>query len=72
MTMPTLDSPVGLPNPNPNPNLQHHVRDHSPDEYWSGPESDNQDGSRAAKRKRPLTVSYVSTFCRYLLVSESY
>lgn len=42
-------------------------REHSADDFWSDRESDNNhsagqdelNGSRALKRKRPLTVSYV-------------
>ena len=44
-----------------------HEREQSADEFWSDLESDNNhsatqdelNGSRALKRKRPLTVSYV-------------
>lgn len=53
--MPTVGSPAS---PDAPPD-SHHSRDqeknNSPDESWSGPESDN--ASRSLKRKRPLTVS---------------
>lgn len=53
--------------PGHNLNLGDPERDQSPAEYSSGLDSDNDalglngsSGSRALKRKRPLTVSYVS------------
>lgn len=56
--MPTFGDPAAAPV------AQHpldHGRGHTPDESGSGPDSDTHDSSRAAKRKRPLTVSYVRT-----------
>lgn len=51
------------PLPPPSRPLGDQDRDNSADESWSAADSDNdrinQNGTRALKRKRPLTVSYV-------------
>lgn len=60
--MPTVANSSAPGAPPISPRSRDQERDHSADESWSGPESDNaahHDASHSLKRKRPQTVSYV-------------
>ncbi|OKO94506.1 hypothetical protein PENSUB_11773 [Penicillium subrubescens] len=61
--MPNTAAPPALLPPSSNQGLGSLDKEQSPGEYSSGIDSDSElvgpNGSRALKRKRPLTVSYV-------------